>query len=299
MDDDAAKDKADEGFINGGSAMRIYVKSLKKQLDKIGKASLPTYVALYAEKDEVFRFLLETGLLTLNQCDDEHGRTCLHWALLHKRVDILMKLARAFNVMPSLSIKDATGETALQMAMEQHDEEAMEWFKEYVNKLFRERDVCVQALNGVLVGAALIASVTFANWFQLASSYDIPVESKGIKYLWGSNAVALISARLSLSACIFTLLPRSTIRDVGVVLKQVKRGLVCAAYLLTWSIMSLMFGLIYAPPSYQKTARTVSIDVAVIIILFLYIYRSIFLWLNFPHLEISPISMLEIEMVHC
>ena len=109
MDDDAAKDKADEGFINGGSAMRIYVKSLKKQLEKIGNGSLPTYVALYADKVDVFHFLLETGLLTENQCDDDHGRTCLHWALLHKRVDILMKLARAFNVMPSLSIKDATG----------------------------------------------------------------------------------------------------------------------------------------------------------------------------------------------
>ena len=33
------------------------------------------------------------------------------------------------------------------MAMEQHDEEAMEWYMECENKLLRERDVCVQALN--------------------------------------------------------------------------------------------------------------------------------------------------------
>ena len=44
-----------------------------------GNKGLPTYVALYAEKDEVFKFLLESRLLTENQWDEEYKRTCLHY----------------------------------------------------------------------------------------------------------------------------------------------------------------------------------------------------------------------------
>jgi ankyrin repeat protein len=51
--------------------------------------------------------------------------------------------------------------------------------KDFVNRLYRDRQVFVDAANALLVGAALIASVTFAGWlqpplatFQTMSSHD-------------------------------------------------------------------------------------------------------------------------------
>ena len=260
VDDDAAKDKADEGFINGGSAKKIYVKSLKKQLEKIGKASLPTYVALYADKDEAFRFLLETGLLTENQCDDEHKRTCLHWALLHKRQDIVRKLVRSPDLnhaMPSPGIKDATGKTAWAIAFEQHNEEAMEWLKENESRLRRERDVYVQALNGILVGAALIVSVTFESWFQMAASSDDALfGSKEMKSFWVWNSVSFYSAVVAMCVCIAGLLPTGpTMSYVGDAVDQVKYELARAAVLLALSLQFLIAGLARTPTSYGDFGR--------------------------------------------
>ena len=54
--------------------------SMEQELGMLGgKKGLPTYVALYAEKDEVFKFLLESRLLTENQWDEEYKHTCLHY----------------------------------------------------------------------------------------------------------------------------------------------------------------------------------------------------------------------------
>ena len=54
--------------------------SMKKEVEMLGgMKGLPTYVALYAEKDEVFKFLLESRLLTENQWDEEYKHTCLHY----------------------------------------------------------------------------------------------------------------------------------------------------------------------------------------------------------------------------
>ncbi|KAG6545914.1 hypothetical protein Mapa_012569 [Marchantia paleacea] len=43
--------------------------------------------------------------------------------------------------------------------------------KDYIDKLYRDRQVYVDASNAILVGAALIASVTFAGWLQPPLGY--------------------------------------------------------------------------------------------------------------------------------
>ena len=54
--------------------------SMEQELRMLGDPDgLPTYLALYAEKDEVFKFLLESRLLTENQWDEEYKHTCLHY----------------------------------------------------------------------------------------------------------------------------------------------------------------------------------------------------------------------------
>ncbi len=44
--------------------------------------------------------------------------------------------------------------------------------KDFVDRLYRDRQVLVDAANALLVGAALIASVTFAGWLQPPLGYD-------------------------------------------------------------------------------------------------------------------------------
>jgi len=43
--------------------------------------------------------------------------------------------------------------------------------KDFVDRLYRDRQVFVDAANALLVGAALIASVTFAGWLQPPLGY--------------------------------------------------------------------------------------------------------------------------------
>ena len=211
-----------------------------KELKKIGE-SLPTYVALYAEKDEVFRFLLEREVVTETQWDDEKKRTCLHWAVVHKRADIVQKLicgVKFEHLRPNPSIQDADGKTALHIAFEEKNHEVMEImkgrasFKEYEDKLFRDREVYMQALNAVLVGSALIGSVTFAGWLQLPSDTFEVIE---MKTFWGSNSVSFYSAVASMCVAIAAALPAPT-KYVGAIVKQLGLALVMAAMLLAVSL---------------------------------------------------------------
>ena len=230
--------------------------SMKQELEMLsGPKGLPTYVALYAEKDEVFKFLLETGLLTENQWDTEHKRTCLHWAVVHERTDIVEKLIKSLNLRPSPRIKDAEEKTALHIAFEDDNQEAMELlrgrpaFKEYEEKLFRDREVYVQALNAVLVAAALIGSVSFAGWLQLPS--QTAFQKAQMKIFWVSNGVSFYSAVAAMCVAIAALLPTPS-KYVGRIVKQLRAELLVAALFLTLSLASVAMA--FAGAGFAATA---------------------------------------------
>lgn len=72
------------------------------------------------------------------------------------------------------------GETAIQVADDNGHEQIKRALLEcedvsrYVGDLYRDRQVYVDAANAILVGAALIASVTFASWLQPPLGYTTP-----------------------------------------------------------------------------------------------------------------------------
>ena len=228
----------------------------KEEVKKLGvEKGLPTYLALYAKKYVVFEFLLDTGLLTVNQRDMEHKRTCLHWAVVHKRSDIVEKLVTSRNLRPSPGIEDAEGKTALQIAFEEKNQEAMELlrgrapFREYEEKLFRDREVDVQALNAVLVGAALIGSVTFAGCLQLPSQSAF--KSVAMKVFWMSNSVSFYSAVAATCVAIAAQLPMPS-KYVGRIVKQLRAELLVAALFLTLSLASVAMA--FAGAGFAATA---------------------------------------------
>ena len=234
----------------------VNIDSMEQELGMLGGPNvLPTYLALYAEKDEVFKFLLESGLLTENQRDEEYKRTCLHWAVVHKRADIVEKLVKFPHLRPSPSIKDAKGRTALQIAFEDNNQEALELlrgrppFKESEDKLFRDREVYVQVLNAILVGAALIGSVTFAGWLQLPS--QTAFQKAEMKVFWVSNGVSFYSAVAAMCVAIAALLPTPT-KYVGRIVKQLRTELLVAALFLTLSLASVAMA--FAGAGFAATA---------------------------------------------
>ncbi|KAH9560929.1 hypothetical protein CY35_06G134600 [Sphagnum magellanicum] len=82
------------------------------------------------------------------------------------------------NRMPLLATEEYTdGQTPIQIATEANMKEIEKVLleqpevKDFVDRLYRDRQVFVDAANALLVGAALIARVTFAGWLQPPLGY--------------------------------------------------------------------------------------------------------------------------------
>jgi hypothetical protein len=73
--------------------------------------------------------------------------------------------------------EDSDGRTPIQIAIEADMKEVEKVLleqpevKDFIDRLYRERQVHVDAANALLVGAALTASVTFAGWLQPPLGY--------------------------------------------------------------------------------------------------------------------------------
>ena len=231
--------------------------------------SLPTYLALYLGKHEVFHFLMDSSLgFTLNQWDAQKKRTCLHWAVIHGRVDIVERLficshscckgknkhtqemvscQKRYKI-PSPSIKDGAGMTAFHIAFEQKNEAVMEIlrghkkFKEYEDKLLKDREVYVQGVHAILVAAALTAGVTFAGWLQVPSQ---EFDNVWMKIFWGANSPAFFLAVAAMGLCVRILLPTPTIY-MGQIVSELDTGIRYIASTLLCSLVAVMVAFLAA-----------------------------------------------------
>ena len=213
---------------------------------------------------------MDSGLgLTMNQWDTEKRRTCLHWAVVQNRADIVERLfmfssgcckskeqhrqemmvncEKRYKV-PSPSMKDSAGMTAYQIAFEQENEEMMETlmgrreFKEYEDKLLKDREVYVQAVHAILVAAALTAGVTFAGWLQVPSN---EFDNAWMKIFWGANSLAFFLAVAAMGLCVRILLPTPTIY-MGQIVSELDTGIRYIASTLLCSLVAVMVAFIAA-----------------------------------------------------
>ena len=243
-------------------------KKEKQVLQQPWTNSLPTYLALYLGKHEVLNFLLDSRLgFTLNQPDAVEKRSCLHWAVVHNRVDIVDRLficslscckgkkhkqemvdCRMRFKKPSPSVVDGAGMTAFHIAFNQKNEVMMQTlrrqkeFNEYEDKLLKDREVYVQSVNAILVGAALIASITFAGWLQVPSHV---FSSKEMFTFWITNSLSFLSAVGAMGWSIGILLLTPTVY-IGQVVVELRRGIMYIAFFLVFSLMGAMIAFITA-----------------------------------------------------
>ncbi|KAL2641731.1 hypothetical protein R1flu_009318 [Riccia fluitans] len=119
----------------------------------------------------------------VNQCWDHTKQTPLHIAVIEGNEDVVALLVNDEKV--RVIEEDYKKRTPLQIAVEKSKQEKFSdsWkniekllFKRrevqlFIDRQYKDRQVYVDAANAILVGAALIASVTFVGWLQPPLGY--------------------------------------------------------------------------------------------------------------------------------
>ncbi len=132
--------------------------------------------------------------------------------------------------------------------------------KDFIDRLYRERQVHVDAANALLVGAELIASVTFAGWLQpplgyipdynfsqpfpappgTAESYAAVKQHPNVKAFWVFNSLSFFLAIATVLAGADAALPHLQDDFIGRVLKSVERAIIRGTILLVISVVCVL-----------------------------------------------------------
>jgi ankyrin repeat protein len=132
--------------------------------------------------------------------------------------------------------------------------------KELVDRLYRDRQVFVDAANALLVGAALIASVTFAGWLQpplgYTTYYDFPEplpappstyesyaavkQHATVQAFWFFNSLSFFFAIATVLTGANAAMPSLENAFVGTVVKTVKTTLIYASFLFAISVVCVL-----------------------------------------------------------
>jgi len=132
--------------------------------------------------------------------------------------------------------------------------------KDFVDRLYRDRQVVVDAANALLVGAALIASVTFAGWLQpplgytpyydfsqpfpappgAYESYAAIKQNPKVKAFWVFNSLSFFFAIAAVVAGADAAMPSLDDAFIGRVVKSVRRSLIIASFLLVISVVCVL-----------------------------------------------------------
>ncbi|KAH9573151.1 hypothetical protein CY35_02G190300 [Sphagnum magellanicum] len=132
--------------------------------------------------------------------------------------------------------------------------------KDFVDRLYRDRQVFVDAANALLVGAALIASVTFAGWLQpplgytpyydfsqpspappgAYESYAAIKQNPKVKAFWVFNSLSFFFAIATVLAGADAAMPSLDDAFIGRVVKSVRTSLILASVLLVMSVVCVL-----------------------------------------------------------
>jgi ankyrin repeat protein len=132
--------------------------------------------------------------------------------------------------------------------------------KDFVDRLYRDRQVFVDAANALLVGAALIASVTFAGWLQpplgyipdynfsqpfpappqTPESYAAVKNHVTVKAFWVFNSLSFFFAIATVLAGADAALPNLRDDFIGRRVKSVEMALIRATILLVISVVCVL-----------------------------------------------------------
>ncbi|MCO5566424.1 hypothetical protein L7F22_020101 [Adiantum nelumboides] len=235
----------------------------------------PVYLALHAGKPDIAKFFQRLDEDAVNKKGTHTGRTALHWAvLLHRRdiVDQLCEKEPSFKERVRVCEEDAQGISPVQYATERNMQDIevvlfrRDAVKDYIAGLYRDRQIYVDSTNAILVGAALIASVTYAGWLQPPLGFidgyynsSIPYvamrEVKGMYIFWIFNSLSFFAAVGTVQACACGVLPLHHVH-IGRAVKYIRRALMVASLLMAFSVVCVLgafgaAGFIVLPPRFK------------------------------------------------
>lgn len=136
----------------------------------------PLHYAAQKGHVEVVRTLLAQPGLDIN-AENFQKETPLHMAAKEGQTEVVRELSLETSGRLRATEEDRFDRTALQLAVENHHKDIQKLLlersdvQEYVNGLYRDRQVYVDGTNAILVGSSLIASITFAAWLQPPFGY--------------------------------------------------------------------------------------------------------------------------------
>jgi ankyrin repeat protein len=132
--------------------------------------------------------------------------------------------------------------------------------KDFVDRLYRDRQVFVDAANAILVGAALIATVTFAGWLTpplgytpyydfsqpfpappgAYESYAAIKQNPKVKAFWVFNSLSFFFAIATVLASADAAMPSLDNAFITRVVISVRRSLIVASSLLVMSVVCVL-----------------------------------------------------------
>jgi ankyrin repeat protein len=230
--------------------------------------------------------------LTAKDTEDEHGKTLLHRIFEMRKKEEIFKILRR------------TAEV-----------------RDYIDALYKDRQASVDASNAMLVGAALIASVTFAAWLQPPLGYTPyyyeqytdysglapPVTSNpsyasvehhpSLQWFWVCNSLSFFCAIATVISGARSVLPARRVFIKQEVLK-LRENLVVTAIMLTFSMVFVLLafataGVIVLPPTMKYRTNmfaTIGIGGTLCLIFLVMLVRSISYLVSDILFHISGIS---------
>ncbi|KAH9573145.1 hypothetical protein CY35_02G189700 [Sphagnum magellanicum] len=222
---------------------------------------------------EALKELLKHPTLDVN-AEDNTKMTPLLYAIKARNVDMVKALCQndIFNRLRA-NEENPAGKTPLQIVVEDNNLsenpnlKAIEKVllerpevKDFVDRLYRDRQVFVDAANALLVGAALIASVTFAGWLQpplgytpyydfsqpfpappgAYESYAAIKQNPKVKAFWVFNSLSFFFSIATVLAGADAAMPSLDDAFIGRVVKSVRTSLILASILLVMSVVCVL-----------------------------------------------------------
>ena len=141
------------------------------------QCNTPLHYASHKGHIDIVRMLLAQPDVDMN-AENLRKETPLHLAAKEGRYQVVKELSLETSGRLRAAEEDKYDRTALQLAVENRHKDIQKLLlerpdvQEYVNGLYRDRQVYVDAANAILVGSSLIASVTFAAWLQPPLGYS-------------------------------------------------------------------------------------------------------------------------------
>ncbi|KAL3683604.1 hypothetical protein R1sor_001626 [Riccia sorocarpa] len=173
--------------------------------------------------------------------------TPLHWAVHSGAADAVRCFtSQAMERTIRTTEEDREGRPVLQIAIEYRDIDhkvgrdiqklllMVPEVKDEVERLYRDRQVFVDAANAILVGAALIASVTFGGWLQPPQGSD-----SEIRIFWAFNSLSFFFSLATVLAGAGTVLPLSDVY-IGNTVRSIRRWLSLTSFLLLISVVLVL-----------------------------------------------------------